>query len=171
MGVSRGASSSRFPRGKRGLKSNWPNPCPPEEMSLPSREAWIEIAVKLSSMSLSWRSLPPREAWIEIATSNCAARSLCRFLRGKRGEIPAKCCIRRKDLSCFSRGKRGLKYEGTPRREPEQRSLPSREAWIEIASPLMTLNSSWSFPSREAGGRTFGGFGFLSSASQGPIAS
>ena len=34
-------------------------------MSLPPREAWIEIAVGFSGLA-SPKSLPPREAWIEI---------------------------------------------------------------------------------------------------------
>ena len=36
-------------------------------MSLPSREAWIEISV--CSLKVDYQSsLPPREAWIEIST-------------------------------------------------------------------------------------------------------
>ena len=54
-------------------------------MSLPPREAWIEMNV-LGVMDVSVVSLPPREAWIEIdATVTLAATLTCRFPRGKRG--------------------------------------------------------------------------------------
>ena len=37
-------------------------------MSLPPREAWIEIAGNSVTLNVSAMSLPPREAWIEIMT-------------------------------------------------------------------------------------------------------
>ena len=43
---------SRFPRGKRGLKSDYRRPVLDEVLSLPSREAWIEIHIPRKSGAL-----------------------------------------------------------------------------------------------------------------------
>ena len=54
-------------------------------MSLPPREAWIEIIIHAPTIT-AVPSLPPREAWIEIGnmpTFNFEVKG--RFPRGKRG--------------------------------------------------------------------------------------
>ena len=56
---------SRFPRGKRGLKYKLFSKVPDVCLSLPSREAWIEILAAFTLITSSV-SLPSREAWIEI---------------------------------------------------------------------------------------------------------
>ena len=53
-------------------------------MSLPSREAWIEIETMGVTASQA-SSLPSREAWIEIALAAILAIAGGRFPRGKRG--------------------------------------------------------------------------------------
>ena len=63
----------------------WPSV---KKMSLPPREAWIEIHLSVSS-SQDFASLPPREAWIEIHLG-----------QGNRLQYPSR----------FPRGKRGLKF-------------------------------------------------------------
>ena len=40
-------------------------------MSLPSREAWIEIQVAFVPATVDDKSLPSREAWIEISPPSC----------------------------------------------------------------------------------------------------
>ena len=54
-------------------------------MSLPPREAWIEIFPGAVATAAPW-SLPPREAWIEIRVNGNAVKDVhSRFPRGKRG--------------------------------------------------------------------------------------
>ena len=55
----------RFPRGKRGLKFTILTFFFIGGVSLPPREAWIEIHSYVPGC-LGPKSLPPREAWIEI---------------------------------------------------------------------------------------------------------
>ena len=79
-------------------------------LSLPPREAWIEIMRSVLNLSAGDESLPPREAWIEIVAVNVILAFNCRFPRGKRG----------------------LKLHHRPRGQGHQKSLPPREAWIEM---------------------------------------
>ena len=66
---------SRFPRGKRGLKSGAEAYYVGNAMSLPSREAWIEIAwIRITTSARS--SLPSREAWIEIRRAHWCPRGM-----------------------------------------------------------------------------------------------
>ena len=82
--------------------------------SLPSREAWIEIAVKLSSMSLSWWSLPSQEAWIEIkGLFDCKFETV---------SLPSQEAW----IEIVRWGVRFCSYTG---------SLPPREVWIEMYLP------------------------------------
>ena len=60
------SQDSRFPRGKRGLKFAAAYFLPMTVLSLPSREAWIEIINLESRKGRRPLSLPSREAWIEI---------------------------------------------------------------------------------------------------------
>ena len=46
-------------------------------MSLPPREAWIEIHFSTSQSDTSILSLPPREAWIEIVAFISAFSMAC----------------------------------------------------------------------------------------------
>ena len=61
-----GHPSSRTPRGVRGLKSGRTLRCPATTTSHPSRGAWIEIGVLMTSTSNTSASHPSRGAWIEI---------------------------------------------------------------------------------------------------------
>ena len=120
-------------------------------MSLPSREAWIEICLwPKRSCSALW-SLPSREAWIEmIKAMRLLASVKCRFPRGKRGlKLQESYKIRRLKRR-FPRGKRGLKFPGHDHKAQIFMSLPSREAWIEISAFRSPLIHLLSLPSREA---------------------
>ena len=77
---------SRFPHGKRGLKSDVNVGVTPPNQSLPTREAWIEIELKQYKQKNRIQSLPTREAWIEIIhTALAGGDSKSRFPHGKRG--------------------------------------------------------------------------------------
>ena len=82
----------------------------PTMASLPPREAWIEIPAAMKWTSSRW-SFPPREAWIEITVDDV-------------GEVLRK--------GRFPRGKRGLKYGIANVADLYNLSFPPREAWIEI---------------------------------------
>ena len=56
----------RFPHGKRGLKYDFPAFELVLKLSLPPREAWIEIIASMTAAAQKTPSLPPREAWIEM---------------------------------------------------------------------------------------------------------
>ena len=122
--------------------------------SLPPREAWIEIRSTVLLMVIIL-SLPPREAWIEIPLkirkgSHIKSRfprgkrglklpvtlytyiGTGRFPRGKRGLKSPKIDMKPDLLSRFPRGKRGLKLNERKAYASLERSLPPREAWIEI---------------------------------------
>jgi len=86
--IPKGATYSRFPQGKRGLKYTESYKGVKPIVSLPAREAWIEMPLGLSIRDLYcsrfpqgkrglkslmdaihyifYLSLPAREAWIEI---------------------------------------------------------------------------------------------------------
>ena len=62
------------------------------------------------SWEVPWMSLPPREAWIEIAYPFGSKLFIRRFPRGKRG-LKYKLLKTHPSNSCrFPRGKRGLKW-------------------------------------------------------------
>ena len=123
--------------------------------SLPSREAWIEIAGERHEDRYGHWSLPSREAWIEIDWYYLVRKEwIGRFPRGKRGLKYVYVDGVEQGDSRFPRGKRGLKYQAqyanvlrigrfprgkrglkskkTSRHSLPFVSLPSREAWIEI---------------------------------------
>ena len=61
--------SCRSPHGERGLKFVLVAHSFVDVGSLPSRGAWIEIAVSHSNCAVYGQSLPSRGAWIEIQTA------------------------------------------------------------------------------------------------------
>ena len=95
------------------------------------------------------KSLPPREAWIEIEMPSIKATETVQSLPSRKAwiEIEMLAVVRVTTPGRFPRRKRGLKY------------MPKLYLDCDITS----------LPSREAGGRTFGGFCLLSSASRGPL--
>ena len=110
-GDGRGAAGGRSPHGERGLKSCGAVVAGRIQRSLPSRGAWIEIRLT------TW--LPP-----------------CPVSRSPHGERGLKLIPRRPAADqgrCRSpHGERGLKYHIGALDGGQQRSLPSRGAWIEI---------------------------------------
>ncbi len=75
----------RFPQGKRGLKYWYFTNFPTVALSLPAREAWIEIPIS-TILSCFLKSLPAREAWIEIPLwLGFYGQPTSRFPQGKRG--------------------------------------------------------------------------------------
>ena len=106
-------------------------------------------------------SLPSREAWIEIFLNHQKiVPPICRFPRGKRGlkfcvflcavpslaslpsreawiEMTMPTIITPSTSGRFPRGKRGLKLEEMYDLFEIKRSLPPREAWIEISHTIL----------------------------------
>ena len=98
-------------------------------------------------------SLPSREAWIEIIPEPfpVTAPAQGRFPRGKRGlKYVLDLKYGKGVLGRFPRGKRGLKSPAAAKKTDRTMSLPSREAWIEIAGEKRESSSIVSLPSREA---------------------
>ena len=125
--------------------------------SPPAREAWIEISPVCPTRSTLW-SPPAREAWIEIAQRRGQpASEPSPPAREAWIEIHLGLVVRQRDQGRLPRGRRGLKWEKSPRPSASGRSRlprgrrglkypahavpillkaspPAREAWIEILS-------------------------------------
>ncbi len=135
MRLSRSALwACRFPHGKRGLKFR--QFCEVHRLyrSLPSWEAWIEVFFPFYYRFFS-RSLPSWEAWIEVGRKSLhAIVKIGRFPHGKRGlkYYNARQTVRH-PLRRFPHGKRGLKSLYVKYNVLRLLSLPSWEAWIEVA--------------------------------------
>ena len=113
-------SSSRSPRGERGLKLRLILGRRKLVKSLPSRGAWIEIIIHYGHIRTLLMSLPSRGAWIEIQIH------LDR---------------RRKHARRSPRGERGLKFFDYIISQIRQLSLPSRGAWIEMICARLILTT------------------------------
>ena len=98
-------------------------------------------------------SHPSRDAWIEIALrdryGNRPKRRIPRGMRGLKSRAPAHTRI--PAARRIPRGMRGLKYCAIADRYLPRMSHPSRDAWIEIhRNPLWPLSPLMSHPSRDA---------------------
>ena len=121
---------SRFPRGKRGLKSAVG--AGTEEIKkgrFPRGKRGLKLQ-ELQLLSFVVESLPPREAWIEIIV-----HSVVRLCSGCR----------------FPRGRRGLKFVCVKVCFFLIASLPSREAWIEISVNAPSIAALGRFPCGKRG--------------------
>ncbi len=79
-------NSGRSPRGERGLKLYDEASINGFDRSLPSRGAWIEIALAVRAATPIKTSLPSRGAWIEIqSVNNSTLTGYGRSPRGERG--------------------------------------------------------------------------------------
>ena len=88
---------SRSPHGERGLKSQCGHGRITPSTSLPSRGAWIEIAMLLGCELRTKGSLPSRGAWIEMRCP-CLRRHGCRLSLPSRGAwIENGSCINASD--------------------------------------------------------------------------
>ena len=97
------------------------------KLSLPPREAWIEIQKITSFADWVGRRFPRGKRGLKSVLSTQAQWFLvCRFPRGKRG-LKSMCHKpSEKSLKCrFPRGKRGLKFQGLHGKDcPGKRRFP-----------------------------------------------
>ena len=134
----------RSPHGERGLKSF----CQPKahiiQLSLPSRGAWIEMA-RYGILGMDGiLSLPSRGAWIEIPSIFLGKEvTKCRSPHGERG-LKSGGQSRNCFDSCRSpHGERGLKFCTVHGGKRQDKSLPSRGAWIEIIPEMPSSIFLW----------------------------
>ena len=120
------------------------------EWSLPTRGAWIEM---LSQKQFEYiaGSLPTRGAWIEIQRKLCdRIRQICRSPRGERGLKSERSREQPGAAGRSPRGERGLKSKTSDSVRDVYMSLPTRGAWIEIISCVVSAYRSKSLPTRGA---------------------